>query len=163
MILECGSAFTHNLEQMFKDVDLARDEMASYKQMREERGRSNKLDLNVNVLCSAAWPSYPDSSVNIPGDILSAIDEYDRYYKAKHKSRHLNWKHSLAHCVVKARFSRGNKELVVSSFQAIVMLLFNETPDGSYLTYEQIQSGTGLCEFTREGDRCGLICRMAHS
>lgn len=152
-IIECGSAFTHNLEQMFKDVDLARDEMASYKQMREERGSTDKLDLNVNVLSSSAWPSYPDVPVNIPKEIMKAIDAYDQYYKAKHTGRKLDWKHALAHCVLKAKFPRGNKELVVSSFQAIVMLLFNEVEEGSYLTYEQIQGATGLRELSPDMSR----------
>ncbi|KAI9790798.1 MAG: hypothetical protein M1816_004756 [Peltula sp. TS41687] len=143
---ECGAAFTHNLEQMFKDVDLAKDEMASYKQRREERGSTDGVDLNVNVLSSAAWPSYPDVPVNIPKDIMKAIDGYTRYYKAKHSSRKLEWKHALAHCVVKAKFPRGNKELVVSSFQTIVMLLFNEAEDGSSLSYEQIKATTGLSD-----------------
>ena len=142
---ECGSSFTHNLEQMFKDIDLARDEMASYKQMREERGNSDELDLSVNVLSSSAWPSYPDVPVNIPSNIMNAIDRYDQHYKVKHTGRGLNWKHSLAHCVVRARFPRGNKELVVSSFQAIVMLLFNEIADKQCLSYREIQDATGLC------------------
>lgn len=40
---------------------------------------------------------------------------------------------------------QGRKDLVVSSFQAIVLLLFNDAAD-SHLTYDQLQTGSGLCE-----------------
>ena len=144
---ECGAGFTHNLEQMFKDVDLARDEMASYKAMRAERGISKRkvLDLNVNVLSAAAWPTYPEVPVTIPPEIARAIDDYDAHYKQKHTGRRLTWKHGLAHCVVRAQFPKGQKELGVSSFQAIVLLLFNELANNETLTYPQIQDATGLC------------------
>ncbi|KAI9678677.1 MAG: hypothetical protein M1817_005734 [Caeruleum heppii] len=155
---ECGAGFTHNLEQMFKDVDLAREEMASYKSMKADRGHSDVLDLNVNVLSASAWPSYPDVHVNVPPEIGRVIDEYDGHYKSKHTGRRLTWKHSLAHCVVKAKFPKGNKELVVSSFQAIVMVLFNGLADDGWLTYGEIQATTGLSEVELNRTLQSLAC-----
>ncbi len=146
MHAECGAAFTHNLEQMFKDIDLSREELVSYKQQHEERGQSKQLDLSVNVLSSAAWPNYSEVPVTVPKAIMNHIMDYDRYYKSKHSGRKLKWKHQIAHCVVKAYFRGGVKELVVSSFQAIVMLLFNDVNEGGKLSYKQIQASTGLCK-----------------
>ncbi|THW65246.1 Cullin-domain-containing protein [Aureobasidium pullulans] len=143
---ECGAEFTHNLEQMFKDVELAREEMSSYKSRMEEREERPKVDLNVNVLSAAAWPTYPDVPVVIPADIKTAIDEYERHYKSKHSGRKLDWKHSLAHCQMKAKFAKGTKELVVSSFQAIILLLFNGIDASTHLTYDFIKSESGLPE-----------------
>ncbi|TIA65421.1 Cullin-domain-containing protein [Aureobasidium pullulans] len=143
---ECGAEFTHNLEQMFKDVELAREEMSSYKSRMEEREERPKVDLNVNVLSAAAWPTYPDVPVVVPADIKTAIDEYERHYKSKHSGRKLDWKHSLAHCQMKAKFAKGTKELVVSSFQAIILLLFNGIDATTHLTYDFIKSESGLPE-----------------
>ncbi|THX81456.1 Cullin-domain-containing protein [Aureobasidium pullulans] len=143
---ECGAEFTHNLEQMFKDVELAREEMSSYKSRMEEREERPKVDLNVNVLSAAAWPTYPDVPVVIPTDIKTAIDEYERHYKSKHSGRKLDWKHSLAHCQMKAKFAKGTKELVVSSFQAIILLLFNGIDASTHLTHDFIKSESGLPE-----------------
>ena len=143
---ECGSAFTHNLEQMFKDVDLSKEEMASYKQSCNDRGITPQLDLSVNVLSSAAWPTYPDVTVNVPSEIMNVIEMYDQMYKSKHTGRNLNWKHALAHCVIKAKFRRGDKELVVSAFQAIVILFFNDLDEGVSLGYKEIQTSSGLCK-----------------
>ncbi|KAG9700490.1 Cullin-domain-containing protein, partial [Aureobasidium melanogenum] len=138
--------FVHGKAQMFKDVELAREEMSSYKSRMEEREERPKIDLNVNVLSAAAWPTYPAVPVIIPADIQAAIDEYERHYKSKHSGRKLDWKHSLAHCQMKAKFSKGTKELVVSSFQAIILLLFNNVEPSEHLTYDFIKSESGLPE-----------------
>ena len=144
---ECGSAFTQNLEQMFKDVELAREEMQSYKQRLEDRigyEKGKNVDLSVNILSAAAWPTYPDIPVRIPVNVQKEIEGFEMHYKQKHTGRKLDWKHALAHCQMRARFDKGAKELVVSSFQAIVLLLFNGVKDGDKLTYQHILTETGL-------------------
>ncbi|KAI1645398.1 Cullin-domain-containing protein [Daldinia loculata] len=144
---ECGSNFTHNLEQMFKDQQIARDEMASYKSWCEGTGHGkSSLDLNVNILSAAAWPTYPDTQLVLPDDVAVQVERFEAYYTNKHTGRRLTWKHSLGHCVVKARFGKGPKELLVSAYQAVVLTLFNQIedkPDG-LLTYQQIAENTGL-------------------
>jgi nuclear pore complex protein Nup205 len=97
------------------------------------------------VLSAAAWPTYPDVPVRIPPDIAKATNEFEQYYYSKHNGRKLSWKHQLAHCQLRARFPKGDKEIVVSSFQAIVLLLFNDVPEGETLSYTQIREATSLC------------------
>lgn len=130
---------------MFRDMDLARDEMSSYNTYKTQRRDKFSLDLSVNVLSAAAWPTYPDVPVRIPPDIARAIKDFEQYYHTKHNGRKLSWKHQLAHCQLRSRFDKGNKEIVVSSFQAIVLLLFNDVSEGETLSYGQIKEATGLC------------------
>jgi cullin-4 len=154
---ECGSNFTHNLEQMFKDQEISRDEMISYKQSLSNTSKTT-LDLQVSVLSAAAWPTYPDVKVNLPSEVARHIEKYDRHYKHKHTGRRLTWKHALAHSIVKAQFNRGTKELVVSGFQAIVLVLFNSIgPDGN-LSYEDIQKATGLVDAELQRTLQSLAC-----
>jgi cullin-4 len=129
---------------MFKDIELSREEMSSYKSIMEERQQKQAVDLSVNVLSASAWPTYPTVSVIIPPQIKSTIDKFETHYKAKHSGRKLEFKHALAHCQVKAKFPRGNKELVVSSFQAIVLLLFNGLKDNEHIDYNYLKEATGL-------------------
>lgn len=157
---ECGASFTHNLESMFKDMDLARDEMASYNQLLDDRGkREAGPDLHVNVLSAAAWPTYPDVPVNIPSGISQLMNDFEAHYHTKHSGRKLTWKHALSHCQLKAKFPRGNKEIVVSGFQAIVLLLFNDlpTPD-AHLGYTAIQAATGLSDIELRRTLQSLAC-----
>ncbi|PNS17618.1 hypothetical protein CAC42_3013 [Sphaceloma murrayae] len=156
---ECGAGFTQNLEQMFKDVELGREEMSGYKdRLNETKQTSGALDLGVNVLSAAAWPTYPDIPVVIPADVNVAIEDFERYYKSKHSGRKLAWKHALAHCQVKAKFAKATKELLVSSFQAIVLLLFNGLPEGERLSYEHIQDVTKLPEAEVKRTLQSLAC-----
>lgn len=141
---ECGANFTHNLEQMFKDKALAKDEMAGYKQACEAANYKLPFDLQVMVLSSAAWPSYNDIKVNMPPDVANQIERFDAYYKRKYKGRVLNWKNGLGHCSITARFKRGEKELNVSFLQGVVLLTFNDVEDGDALTYQQISQMTSL-------------------
>lgn len=131
---------------MFKDIELAREEITSYKSMLERSESKPLVDLTVNVLSASAWPSYPDVAVEIPRNIQKALVGFEDYYKLKHSGRRLAWKHLLAHCQLKAQFPQGNKEIVVSSFQAIVLLLFNEKGGGEQLSYSEIQ---GACNLSR--------------
>ncbi|KAK3901669.1 hypothetical protein C8A05DRAFT_34641 [Staphylotrichum tortipilum] len=151
--VECGSSFTHNLEQMFKDQELAKEEMASYKEWMAGTGRTNGgVDLTVNILSAAAWPSFPDVRVLLPREVLDQINAFDSYYKTKHTGRRLTWKHNMAHCALRAQFNRGAKELLVSALQAAVLVLFNDaearadpsSPAAGVLTYAQISHATAL-------------------
>jgi cullin-4 len=160
---ECGSSFTHNLEQMFKDQELCRDEMAAYKLWKDgNRPGKNDIDLTVNVLSAAAWPTYPDVKVLLPAEVLTHIEDFDTFYKTKHTGRRLTWKHNLAHCVIKAKFDRGTKELLVSAFQAVVLVLFNQADktDG-VLSYEQISHATGLSGGDLDRTLQSLACGKA--
>ncbi|KAI1116078.1 ubiquitin ligase subunit CulD [Nemania sp. NC0429] len=157
---ECGADFTRNLEQMFKDQQMARDEMNSYKAWREGNGHAqSKLDLNVNILSAAAWPTYPDTQLILPDEVASQIEQFDAYYVNKHTGRRLAWKHSLAHCVVKASFGKGPKELLVSAYQAVVLTLFNHTDDR--ISYQEIAERSGLSgqdlDRTLQSLACGKV------
>jgi cullin-4 len=167
--VECGSSFTHNLEQMFKDQELAKEEMASYKEWFTGTGRSDGgVDLTVNILSAAAWPTFPDVKVLLPKEVLEQINTFDGYYKSKHTGRRLTWKHNMAHCVVKAQFNRGAKELLVSAPQAAVLVLFNEvehddpaSKTAGVLSYDQISQSTGLqageLDRTLQSLACGRV------
>jgi cullin-4 len=155
--IECGFSFTHNLEQMFKDQELARDEMIAYKQSLSNTSKT-ALDLQVSVLSAAAWPTYPDVKVNLPAEVARHIEKYDRFYKHKHTGRRLTWKHALAHSIVRAQFKKSSKELLVSAFQAIVLVLFNEVETDGHLSYTDIASATGLVDAELQRTLQSLAC-----
>ena len=154
---ECGNNFTHNLEQMFKDQELARDEMIAYKQSLSNTSKTT-LDLQVSVLSAAAWPTYPDVQVNLPYEVAKHIEKYDAHYKHKHTGRRLSWKHALAHSMVRAHFKKGTKELLVSAFQAIVLVLFADLKPEDNLSYTDIAKYTGLVDVELERTLQSLAC-----
>ena len=127
-------------------MELAREEVSSFKLMLEERQSKPSIDLNVSVLSASAWPTYPDVPIEIPQNVQQAALGFEKHYKMKHTGRKLAWKHSLAHCQLKASFPKAPKELVVSSYQAVVLLQFNDQSTSDRVPYLQIQGATGLGE-----------------
>lgn len=81
---ECGHQFTSAMEGMFRDMEVSKDLMAGFKTFvtaRAGHGRDataaasssgamrlggNDVDVNMNVLTSGFWPTYPPMDLNLP-------------------------------------------------------------------------------------------------
>lgn len=166
---ECGFAFTQKLETMLKDISLSEDIMKSFELSTESKNSRIEFDLSVNVLTLAHWPTTTSTSnaslksnsttategqIIIPSDLAVAADVFESFYKNRNSGRRLQWQHSLGHLTLKAHFPKvGEKELFVSTYQAIILMLFNEDLDhaeskgtGRKLSYKDIEDQTGLGE-----------------
>lgn len=137
---ECGSQFTQHLEGMFKDIDLSREIMQSFRQTFEN---DPIIEMNVNVITAGCWPSYPSVDVKLPEELANLQEKFMSFYLGKHSGRKLTWQNSEGHCVLKARFDGGMKELSVSLFQCVILMLFN---DSEKLSYTEIAQKTGMEE-----------------
>ena len=139
---ECGSAFTNKLEGMFKDVELSADVMANFRISSQFlTGLPPGLDVNVQVLTSGFWPSYPTLEAKMPQELDQSQAAFKDFYLQKYSGRKLAWHGSLGTCIVRASFSKGDKELSMSQFQTIVMCLFNGTDS---LSLSEIKAQTGI-------------------
>ncbi|KAF9434313.1 Cullin-4B [Entomortierella beljakovae] len=131
---ECGSGFTSKLEGMFKDMDISKDFMINFRASKMH-AKIGTLELHVNVLTQGSWPTYPPAEANIPDQIFQSQEVFKEFYLSKHRGKRLMWQNSLGHSVVKANFPSGSKELQLSLFQAIILLLFNDVGD-TVLSYK---------------------------
>jgi cullin 4 len=66
---------------------------------------------------------------------------YAKFYKEKHQGHKLYWDHQLGTATLKARFNGGQKDLSVSLYQAVVLLLFN---DSDKISFKEIQEQTRM-------------------
>ncbi|KAK3844857.1 MAG: cullin-4B [Linnemannia gamsii] len=139
---ECGAGFTTKLEGMFKDMDTSKDIMVNFRASKMY-SKMGHLELSVNVLTQGNWPTYPPAEANIPDQISQCQEVFKEFYLSKHKGKRLNWQTSLGHSVVKAYFPLGTKELQLSLFQAIIVLLFNDVGDSS-LSYKDIKQMSNI-------------------
>lgn len=141
---ECGSQFTQHLESMFKDIELSREIMTNFRQATEvDEKLPNGIEMGVNVITAGCWPSYPSVDVKLPSHLSALQERFESFYLGKYSGRKLTWQNSQSHCVLKTRFANGQKELSVSLFQCIVLMLFN---DAEKLSYRSIAEGSGLEE-----------------
>uniref|UniRef100_A0A8C7TW23 Cullin 4B n=1 Tax=Oncorhynchus mykiss TaxID=8022 RepID=A0A8C7TW23_ONCMY len=137
-IYECGAAFTSKLEGMFKDMELSKDIMVQFKQCQNLPGN---IELTVNILTMGYWPTYVPMEVHLLPEMVRLQEIFKTFYLGKHSGRKLQWQSTLGHCVLKAEFKEGKKELQVSLFQTLVLLMFNE---GEEFTLEEIKLATGI-------------------
>lgn len=131
---------------MFNDIETAAEEMVAFRHSQTEASKPRSIEFDVTVLSASAWPTYPDIPVRLPPKIERSMKRFEEFYRGKRTGRKLSWKHQLAHCQLNAIFGDEKKQLVVSSFQTVVLLLFNDVPDGESLQYSQIKEATGLCK-----------------
>uniref|UniRef100_A0AAY4EUV4 Cullin family profile domain-containing protein n=1 Tax=Denticeps clupeoides TaxID=299321 RepID=A0AAY4EUV4_9TELE len=157
-IHECGAAFTSKLEGMFKDMELSKDIMIQFKQYMQNQSDPSNIDLTVNILTMGYWPSYTPMDVHLPSEMVKLQEVFKTFYLGKHSGRKLQWQPTLGHAVLKAEFKEGKKELQVSLFQTLVLLMFNE---GEEFTVEEIRSATGIEEGELRRTLQSLACGKA--
>ncbi|KAI7811462.1 putative cullin-4B-like, partial [Triplophysa rosa] len=155
---ECGAAFTSKLEGMFKDMELSKDIMIQFKQYIQNQSESSSIELTVNVLTMGYWPTYTPMDVHLPTEMLKLQEVFKIFYLGKHSGRKLQWQPTLGHAVLKTEFKEGKKELQVSLFQTLVLLMFNETDE---LTVEEIRTATGIEDAELKRTLQSLACGKA--
>lgn len=69
LFTECGAAFTSKLEGMFKDMELSKDFMFTFKQQIQNIDTPGGLDLTVNILTMGYWPTYMPMEVHLPHEV----------------------------------------------------------------------------------------------
>ncbi|XP_024085072.1 cullin-4B isoform X2 [Cimex lectularius] len=138
---ECGGGFTSKLEGMFKDMELSKDINVAFKQYMSNVKNASQMELTVSILTMGYWPTYPVMDVSLPSEMVHFQNHFTRFYLGKHNGRKLQWQPTLGHCVLKAEFPQGKKELQVSLFQGLVLLLFNECNE---MSLEDIKTATSI-------------------
>uniref|UniRef100_A0A8C1UPB8 Cullin-4A n=1 Tax=Cyprinus carpio TaxID=7962 RepID=A0A8C1UPB8_CYPCA len=155
---ECGAAFTSKLEGMFKDMELSKDIMIQFKQYMQNQSDPSNIELTVNILTMGYWPSYTPMDVHLPAEMVKLQEVFKIFYLGKHSGRKLQWQPTLGHAVLKTEFKEGKKELQVSLFQTLVLLMFNECDEYSV---EEIRTATGIEDGELKRTLQSLACGKA--
>ena len=127
---------------MFKDLSLSRDLMKEFRDKLSRSGEETKL--NAMVLQQGSWPftvSTLDLGVDLPVWMRHELEVFERLYGKKHSGRKITWDHALGTMTLLARFDPGTKEISVSLYQGVVLLLFNETVE---ITFPEIKARTRI-------------------
>lgn len=159
MKLEVGNTFTQRIEAMFRDISVSADLTSSYKKHIQDLGDtdSQRAELDVHVLTATMWPmdamassrgEEKKSACNFPAEVDRIKQSFEKFYLNKHSGRQLTWQGNMGTADLRAYFAemkgKKNRELNVSTYQMVILLLFNDLPSGNYLTYEEIQARTNI-------------------
>ncbi|XP_022727598.1 cullin-1-like isoform X3 [Durio zibethinus] len=139
---QCGGQFTSKMEGMVTDLTLARENQASFEDyLRNNPAAHPGIDLTVTVLTTGFWPSYKSFDLNLPAEMVKCVEVFKGFYETKTKHRKLTWIYSLGTCHINGKFEQKTIELIVSTYQAAVLLLFNAS---DRLSYSEIMAQLNL-------------------
>ncbi|OSX68038.1 hypothetical protein POSPLADRAFT_1064405 [Postia placenta MAD-698-R-SB12] len=130
-------------DHMFNDLALSRDMMREFIQHRARLGDPEaSLRLSVMVLQRSVWPfAARKHDADLPPSMQDELTRCANFYKSKHSGRKLDWDHALGTAILRASFKNGEKELSVSLYQALILLLFN---DNTEIAYNDIKAQTRM-------------------
>uniref|UniRef100_A0A803KZQ6 Cullin family profile domain-containing protein n=1 Tax=Chenopodium quinoa TaxID=63459 RepID=A0A803KZQ6_CHEQI len=130
---QCGAQFTSKMEGMVTDLALGRENQTHFEDYLEQNPIANPgLDLNVTVLTTGFWPNYKSSDLNLPDEMVKCVEAFKQFYQTKTKHRKLSWVYSLGSCNIHGKFGQKTIELIVGTYQAAALLLFNTADRLSY-------------------------------
>ncbi|KAG7265958.1 hypothetical protein CRUP_025872, partial [Coryphaenoides rupestris] len=112
--------------------------------------KHGNIELTVNILTMGYWPTYVPMEVHMPPEMVRLQEIFKTFYLGKHSGRKLQWQSTLGHC--------GRKELHVSLFQTLVLLMFNE---GEEFSLEEIKLATGIEDSELRRTLQSLACGKA--
>ncbi|XP_008802121.1 cullin-1-like [Phoenix dactylifera] len=141
---QCGGQFTSKMEGMVTDLTLARENQSSFEEYLNSNSQANPgIDLTVTVLTTGFWPSYKSFDLNLPAEMVKCVEVFKEFYQTKTKHRKLTWIYSLGTCNINGKFEPKTMELIVTTYQASALLLFNAS---DRLSYSEIMSQLNLTD-----------------
>ncbi|EEQ99802.1 Cullin-3, putative [Perkinsus marinus ATCC 50983] len=124
---ECGQQYTSKLEGMLKDVSLTRCEGEGVYAFRAVLGAYVYSVSLAQVCTSGFWPTHSPPGCEIPVEMKCLIDRFETFYLSKHSGRRLTWMFNYGTADVRSRVGRHPYVLTVSTYQAMILLLFNSS------------------------------------
>lgn len=133
---ECGYQFTSKLESMFNDIKISRDMMGDFKEYLQAGRIQMPVDMSVQVLTIGSWPTQSAQVCNLPRELQQGCDIFQTYYGEKHGGRNLTWQTNMGTVDLKGMFDK-RYEFSTSTYQAMVLLLFNDRAQWSFKEIQQ--------------------------
>ncbi|KAL3351531.1 hypothetical protein AABB24_019887, partial [Solanum stoloniferum] len=139
-----GGQFTSKMEGMVTDLTLAKENQSHFQEYLSNNSAANPgIDLTVRVLTTGFWPSYKSSDLSLPVEMVKCVEVFKEFYQTKTKHRKLTWIYSLDTCNINGKFESKTIELIVGTYQAAALLLFNAS---DRLSYSDIKSQLNLAD-----------------
>lgn len=123
---ECGQQAIQKLASMFTDMALSDQLQEDYNKL-SHGGSPGGVVHDVRVLQTNAWPTDKSDEANIAPceELVHCIQNFEQFYHSKHSGRKLLWIYNMGGVELKPHCFSRNHLLVVSTYQALALMLFN--------------------------------------
>ncbi|KAI1498815.1 putative cullulin 3 [Biscogniauxia marginata] len=166
---ELGNNFTQKFEGMFRDMNTSKETTEDYRNHVRGLGELDhkQIDLNISVLAGNNWPKEvmgrfsgladgPKIKATYPREIQRLQDSFFEFYTKNRNGRVLTWVGSAGTADIKCVFPKipgktagplskeRRYEINISTYGMIVLMLFNDLPEGEWLSFEDVQAATNI-------------------
>ena len=124
-----------------KDLRLAREKQREFDDWKAAKSKDSGIDMTVTVLTTGFWPTYKAVDLALPEEMVAGVEQFKEFYESSTKHRKLSWIYALGTCHIKGNFDAKSIELVLSTFQAALLLLFNQE---DAMTYNEVKERLNL-------------------
>lgn len=109
----------------------------------------------IQVLTTGSWPAQSTAQCHLPQDFKDCCDEFQKFYLRARTGRRLSWQTNMGTSDIQACFGNKKHLLVMSTYQACIVLLFNSAEQ---LTYREIADATGIAPLELKRNLQSLAC-----
>ncbi|KAG8447365.1 hypothetical protein GDO86_014725 [Hymenochirus boettgeri] len=124
--LRFGEPQMHYCEVMLKDMADSRRINANVRDEEEKLPEEERPPFNVVavILSSEFWPALKEEKLELPNEIIEAMDMYTKKYEKLKAMRTLNWKHHLGSVILDVELADRTLSFPVSPVHAAIILHF---------------------------------------
>ncbi|KAI9738762.1 MAG: Cullin-3 [Cirrosporium novae-zelandiae] len=159
MKMEVGNSFTQKLESMFKDMKTSTDLTQDYKKYVTNLGDPDpaRIELDAHILTNTMWPveimmhdvGEDQPQCRYPPEVERIKQAFETFYLKKYNGRRLTWQPTMGTADIRATFPKAKgkeqrRELNVTTYAMIILLLFNDLESDQSLTFQEIQAETNI-------------------
>ena len=126
---------------MVRDIAVSQTLVSEYKRDCMNNTGNTMFDFSMMVLSSNSWTFSAPSSFILPNELKSAVHSFTIFYDHRHNGRKLTWLYQHSNGELKTFFTSQKYILQVSTYQMVVLLLFNKE---LIWTVKQIQDETQI-------------------
>ncbi|WVZ10280.1 hypothetical protein V8G54_014810 [Vigna mungo] len=143
---QCGGQFTSKMEGMVTDLTLAKENQTSFEEYLSNNPNADPgIDLTVTLQIFRSQSSCRNGNLDLLDmkHLIRCVEVFKEFYQTKTKHRKLTWIYSLGTCNISGKFEPKTVELIVTTYQASALLLFNLS---DRLSYSEIMTQLNLSD-----------------
>ncbi|XP_013170834.1 PREDICTED: anaphase-promoting complex subunit 2 [Papilio xuthus] len=134
--LRFGESQLHFCEVMLKDIYDSKRLNALIHQ--DNTPDDSQIVCNGKILSAQFWPPFKDESLELPDVIKQLLERYTKCFEALKGNRTLNWIPHLGNVVLEIEIGQKTLDLVVSPFNATLIMHFQDKPEWSLEKLHQV-------------------------
>lgn len=136
--LRFGESQLHYCEVMLKDISDSKRINALIHQDKTFETSDKIFTANAMILSAQFWPPFKDENLELPEVIKSHLEAYTKSYEALKGNRTLSWKPHLGYVDIEIEIGSKKLELVVSPFNATLIMHFQNKPEWTLEELHQV-------------------------